>query len=313
MTAQIHRYFQERGFSIVEPLGQGMEGVVYDLGGGRIGKVWFRRGTEELETLQAFYRELESSRSPIAFPEIFEVRRVGEQSVTIERKLSGDSLRQRLDAGTVSVEDGKACVLDVPAALREIKVGSAARRLAVVDEGSALCSEEGIGWAQALIGLMDRKVSRFRAQLQAVVTDFDAKYAQARLRLGRLPQTSVRAVHGDLVPENVMVDADGRPVAVLDWGFLSTAGDPAFEAALAAALFDMYGTGARDAEEDLPARIHESAGYGLERMRLYRAVYAMITGNAYDPHGQDGHFAWCAASLNREDIVAALSAEADTL
>jgi aminoglycoside phosphotransferase (APT) family kinase protein len=312
MTADIKLHFAELGYPAAEPLGQGMEGSVYDLGDGRIGKAWFRRGTGELETLKAFYQELNANPSSVAFPEILEVGRAGDQSVTIERKLGGDSLRQRLDAGTVAVEDAKACVLDVLAVLRQVAVGDAARRLAVVDEDRALWSD-GDGWAQALAGLVDRKVERFGDQLRAAVKDFDAKHARARVQLERLPEVPMRAIHGDLVPENIMVDADGRPVAVLDWGFLSTGGDPAFEAGLAAALFDMYGPGAREAEEDLLRRLHESAGYSVERMRLYRAVYAMITSNAYDPEGRDGHFAWCAASLNREDVVAALSAEADAL
>lgn len=37
------------------------------------------------------------------------------------------------------------------------------------------------------------------------------------------------------------MDEAGRPVAVLDFGFCTTAGDPAFEAAVTAAVWDMYG------------------------------------------------------------------------
>jgi aminoglycoside phosphotransferase (APT) family kinase protein len=312
MTSDIQVYFTERGFPLAAPLGEGMEGAVYDLGDGSVGKVWFRRRPDELETLKAFYQELNANPSPIALPEIFEVCQAGSRTVTVERKLSGSTLRQGLDAHAVSVEDAKACLLEVLAVLRDIQVGAGGRRLAVVDEDRALWTE-GDSWPRALASLLERKVGRFGGLLRAAVTDFDVKYEQARRQLDRLSQTPIRAIHGDLVPENILVDDDGRPAAVLDWGFLSTAGDPAFEAGLAAALFDMYGEGAREAEEDLLASLQESAGYSPRRMRLYRAVYAMVTSNAYDPEGRDGHFAWCAAALDREDIVAALWADGDAL
>jgi aminoglycoside phosphotransferase (APT) family kinase protein len=312
MTFDIQLYFKERGFPLAEPLGDGMEGAVYDLGDGRIGKLWFRRRTDELEVLQEFYSELAGNHSPIAFPEIFEVCQAGDRAVTIERKLSGSTLRDRLDDGMFSAEAGRACVLEVLAALREVQVGAGARRLAVVDEDRALWAA-GDSWPQALAALVERKVARFGGQLRAAVTDFDAKLERIRWQLDRLPETAIRAVHGDLVPENILVDDACRPLAVLDWGFLSTAGDPAFEAGLAAALFDMYGVGARQSEDALLTSLHESAGYDLQRMKLYRAVYAIVTSNAYDPEGRDGHFAWCAASLEREDVVAALWADASAL
>ena len=38
-------------------------------------------------------------------------------------------------------------------------------------------------------------------------------------------------------------------------------------------------------------------------MLLYRAAYAIATANAF---GADGHFPWCAAMLEREDVVETL-------
>jgi aminoglycoside phosphotransferase (APT) family kinase protein len=50
--------------------------------------------------------------------------------------------------------------------------------------------------------------------------------------LSALADAPVTAIHGDLVPPNIHVDDTGRPTAVLDFGFFTTAGDPAFEAAV---------------------------------------------------------------------------------
>ncbi|NUP47009.1 MAG: phosphotransferase [Catenulispora sp.] len=312
-AGRTQQYFTDRGHTFGGTLGQGMEGTVYDLGGDVVGKVWYRRGPEDLAVLQQFYAELATHPSPIRFPEILEVGEFDGRSATVERKLTGTTLRARLQAGTATIEQGRECVLEVLAVLREIPAGAAARRLPVVDEARPLwptAAYEDNGnagtWSRSLHALVERRVELFGDQLRAAVTDFDAKLARILAGVRRLPETPLRVVHGDLVPDNILVDEACRPLAVLDWGFLSTAGDPAFEAALAAGLFDMYGAGARESEAELFAGIQDSAGYPPELMHLYRAVYAVVTSNVYDSEGQDGHFAWCVASLERDDIVAAL-------
>lgn len=71
---------------------------------------------------------------------------------------------------------------------------------------------------------------------------------------------------------------------------------------MTASIFDMYGPLARDTERGLDEAIIERFGYSAARMTLYRAAYSMITSNAYDPLGQDGHFRWCVNILLREDV-----------
>jgi aminoglycoside phosphotransferase len=104
-------------------------------------------------------------------------------------------------------------------------------------------------------------------------------------------------VHGDICPPNVLMDGQ-RVAAVLDWGFLSTAGDSTFEASLAAGFFDMYSPDARRLDDLLTARFEE-LGHDRERMRLYRQAYAIITATIYDENAGDGHYAWCVSQLTR--------------
>jgi hypothetical protein len=89
---------------------------------------------------------------------------------------------------------------------------------------------------------------------------------------------------------------------VLDWGFLSTLGDPALDASIFAGIFDMYGPQARERDDDLTGKICARFGYSRELLLFYRAFYALAASNVYDPAGQDGHFAWCVAALNRQDV-----------
>jgi hypothetical protein len=90
--------------------------------------------------------------------------------------------------------------------------------------------------------------------------------------------------------------------AVLDFGFLSTVGDPAFDAAVTASIFEMYGPEARRVEQDIDAAISGRFGYLADRIILYRCAYALITSNAYDPQGRDGHFQWCVDILRRDEV-----------
>ncbi len=89
---------------------------------------------------------------------------------------------------------------------------------------------------------------------------------------------------------------------MIDFGFLTTVGDPAFDAAVTASIFDMYGPDARDAEARLDARI----GVDPRRAAIHRAAYAVVTATCFSPTGEDGHFDWCVAMLGRDDVLAVL-------
>jgi hypothetical protein len=69
----------------------------------------------------------------------------------------------------------------------------------------------------------------------------------------------------------------------------------------------MYGPDASEIDRSLLTHFESALGYPLDRLLIYRAAYAIATSNAYDISGQDGHFAWCAAALNRSDVRAALA------
>jgi aminoglycoside phosphotransferase (APT) family kinase protein len=117
-----------------------------------------------------------------------------------------------------------------------------------------------------------------------------------RLRALEVPRPAL--VHGDLVPANVLVDDAGEVTAVLDLGFLTTLGDPAFDAAVTASITDMYGVRARRTEAVLDARL----GHPADRVATHRLAYALVTATVYSVSGSDGHFAWCAAMLRRPDL-----------
>ena len=57
---------------------------------------------------------------------------------------------------------------------------------------------------------------------------------------------------------------------------------------------------------------HLSDGEAARLLRCWvgsaapKLLGAGMEGSVYDPTGKDGHFAWCAAALNRHDVTHAL-------
>lgn len=294
------------GYADAELIGQGMESAVVRLGDGLVGKVWTQRSAEELVPIQAFYSELAAQGLPFTTPQIVQIRNYQGVGVSIERELAGTSLKTAMGAGRIPVTAAQDATVEVAAALRSTTAGPATRGLPTMDEDRALWSGH-MGWGLALAGLVERRAARFADVLRAAIPDFDRLLCRVLDLLSTLPPAaSDQIVHGDICPENILVDDAGRPTALLDWGFLTTAGDNAFDAATAAGFFDMYGPDARAHDDGLLKRMADLLGYPRDRMLLYRAAYAIAGANAYSAVGEDGHFEWCARTFERADVAASL-------
>jgi aminoglycoside phosphotransferase (APT) family kinase protein len=257
----------------------------------------------EVERLKVFYAELAQHHLAFATPDFLELAQIEASVVSIERELVGTPLERSAatDDSTVTpaVVD---CLMEVLRGLASVPGASELARLPVLGESEPLWKGYS-RWGTALAALLERRVSRSGPQLRRAVEDFDRKLDRIVALLEMVTPRSPAVIHGDLVPANVLVNELGRPTAVLDFGFLSTVGDPAFDAAIAASTFDMYGPHAARTEAVLTREVVLQLGYPLEELTLYKAAYAVATSTAYDPNGQDGHFLWCAQILRRDDVV----------
>jgi aminoglycoside phosphotransferase (APT) family kinase protein len=304
-TQQWTDHFATEGYD-AKALAAGAEGAIYDLGSGLVAKVWRGRAAVELQRMQRFYADVAAAGLPFATPEIIRVQQVDGTSVTYERKLPGEPLQSRLKLDDRQI--GRAavrCVIDVIGALATVRATSSMRQLAVLDEDQPLWSEAQ-DFRAALISLLGRRVARFGDVIRGHLPDFDRRYSALQNRLADISAGPDTVLHGDLFGSNILVDDEVRPVAVLDFGFLTTAGDPRLDAAITACVMNMYGPHAPSITQDLTARLAHDLSYPADALLIYQACYAAATSNAFTSDGSDGHFAWCIAQLRRNDITEAL-------
>lgn len=135
---------------------------------------------------------------------------------------------------------------------------------------------------------------------------FDRIYAGLQDRLAALTSPADTVIHGDLFADNILADKDGHPLAVLDFGFLTTAGDPRFDAAVVANIMNMYAPHSLTIARELTAKVAADLSYEPEALLTYQAAFAVATSNAFTAEGTDGHFDWCIAQLRRDEVLTAL-------
>jgi hypothetical protein len=299
------RRFAKRGYPAAKPLGAGMEGAVYRLDEDLVAKVWGRKGEAELTAMRVFYEQLAAIGLDFATPRFLELWEAEGLQVTIEPRLPGVPLDSVCPPDRPPQPEAVTCMLDVLDGLRSAGDLASAHVLPVLGEPRAMW-EGAPAWPAALQGLLDRRLARFDARLRARIPRFGLAVERLRVLIAELTVDDLAVLHGDLIPANVLVDDALRPVAVLDFGFFTTVGDPAFDLAVTASIFDMYGPRARQTEAEIDRAAAERFGFTSDRLALYRAVYALATANVYDPNGRDGHFRWCAETIGRDDVATPL-------
>ncbi|ASO21669.1 Ser/Thr protein kinase RdoA (MazF antagonist) [Actinoalloteichus hoggarensis] len=208
-------HVRERGALDVEPLGAGMEGEVFRLGGGLVGTVWFDRSAEGCRRLGDLYREVAAAGLPFATPEILDVAEVDGSVVTTERLLSGIPLRTAVETGALSVPAALEATAEVVTALGTTTAGPAARAMGLF--GSTASPWAGAeSWPAAPAATIGDRIALHGRVLRSAVHDFDTLVTTLLARIADLRPGRDAIVHGDVCPENVLVDDAGRVVGLVD-------------------------------------------------------------------------------------------------
>ncbi|MEJ7839866.1 MAG: aminoglycoside phosphotransferase family protein [Thermomicrobiales bacterium] len=288
-----------------EHIGSGMEGHVFRVRSGLVAKVWHDKALEALEPLRQFYDVILGLNLPFATPDITAIERVGDRTVSIERALDGLPLQDFVDPEDEHVPQVAIdAVIGVLSALQSAKLRLAADHLPDLPIlGVTLSGATDIPGTTRLLEIAEGKVATYGNHLRASVPNFE----QITLRVSNLRVQTHCAIHGDICTPNVLINEIGQVSAVLDWGFASCFGDPAFDASVACGIYNMYGPHHRKLDDTLLDACVSRLGHSRNRLLIYRALYAVLTSNAYSEDGTDGHFDWCVEQLNRDDVQEALS------
>lgn len=270
------------GFPVTQEIGRGMEGVVAALDDERVVKLWDRRPRPDVERLRTFYDAVEASLdragASLAVPRILDIGEVDGRVVTVHRRLRGHAVA----SGATDP------VLDVLEVLAQVAAHPDLAVLPVPDGEPPF--DAGVPFGASLADLVLRRAPLLGPRLHHGVAD------RLAAELRALEPVAPRLVHGDLGPAHVLLE-DGRPVGLLDFGYLSTVGDPAFDAAVAAALQDMFGPGASRATADLDSVVVVRFGYEQQVLVLYRAAYGLVTASCLAGH-PGRHLDWCLALVD---------------
>ena len=282
MSADPLAVMRAAGFPVTHELGRGMEGVVGALDDQRVVKVWDRRPRPEVERLRTFYDAVEAGFEEagvgLAVPAILDIGEVEGLVVTVQRRLQGRAVEAA----------GPGPVLHVLEALAQVPARPDLAVLPVPDGEAPF--DPDVPFGDSLADLVLRRAPLVGVRLADGAAD------QMAHALRSLAPGPARLIHGDLGPVHVLLE-DGRPTGLLDFGYISTVGDPAFDAAVAAALQDMFGPGAAAATEALDALTVQRFGYAQEALVLHRAAYGLITASCLAGH-PGRHLDWCLALVD---------------
>lgn len=295
------------GITHVDYIASGMEGHVFRLEPQSVAKVWHHKTRAEITPLKDFYEQLQTLEFPFETPLITQVQEVDGTTISVEKELHGTSMRtlvkeDELEPPPFAFE----AVLSILSISKDKKLIGDKVHLPIL---GIMPSREArnSGVIAVLLEVANQKVKKYGDQLRRSVPDFDWIYKRTVRHLLESRVEEMQAVHGDLCPENILLDADGKVTAVLDWGFMSLFGDSTLDASFTCGIYNMYGPYHRQIDDMFLKACEARLVYSRERLLLYRALYAIIQSNAFSEDGSDGHYGWCVENLLRDDLRSVLS------
>ena len=295
-----HQILEQYGVSPDAKLSSGMEAEVYACGPDAVLKLY--AGTvrlADLLTLQSFYETLDRSLVPYALPRIHTVAEHGPWLVTLEQRLPGVPMSALLPGlAPDKLDRMMRRTFCAALALSQLSLPPGLDRYKLFDPERLSQHAEG-DWHRFLTRALEYKLTQVAPYLRRDVSRFEAKVRCLQSILDAPYAGALGLIHGDFFPGNLLVDAEGRITALLDFGLLTMAGDPLLDIATGWVFFDMYDELRVHARERYLSLILDRLGENV-RPKLYRYVlyYSILSANTYSSTCSDGHYRWCVANLN---------------
>lgn len=290
-------------------LGKGMQSVVFELNDGQVLKVYGKDiGIKNIRLLKDFYASLNTNKVNFSTPSITDIKEVGDKLLVIERRLAGHCPNTEYLKGLNSsvLEKFFSAYLEALFSIQRIETS-------FLNIAEPLDLTGDFFRPQSYRNWNDLIVVNLKDKYEKTHDIFDKKVKNSAWLVDRL-SVKVKSyvieqnhlIHGDFFPANVMIDDNMNITAVLDFGILTTIGDPLFDIALGATFSDMY--------DQIPQLKIRKFVWSLIkqrvseeeyiRMQIYVLIYSFISANMYKKNDPtDGHFSWCISNLNDQELL----------
>jgi aminoglycoside phosphotransferase (APT) family kinase protein len=283
---------------VVRKIGHGGEATVFELTGERVLRVFHKAPDTTITThIAPFYERLSKYELPFAVPQILEFGEEDGIGYSLDRRIPGRAFHDVLP-GLTGADRARALdsYTDAASALAVI-------RLEGQPYGEFLFEDalQSTTWAGFLLLRLDANYERGRADLVEAIPHCDELVASLRARIEALPDPPKVLAHGDYFPGNVLMDDDFNVTGVIDFGWLTVAGDAALDLASAAIFLDVVRGHQASDPEHVYDRLLAAHGEELrDRIEVYRGWYAV----RFSPYKADDAslFAWCVSSLERSSM-----------
>ena len=303
MSATKELILQRYGLSPKDLIQKGMEAEVYVIDSDTLLKLYSTTTKlADLTTLQKFYAMIDPSALSYALPYIESVAVEGDICISIERRLPGDPMSEKLSTLTKRQMDRTMqAYLAAALELTKIQIPADFDHYKLFDAEDISRRTDG-DWHQFLARYLAYKLRQVGTYLNRDVTKFDVKVDGLSAILTQAYTGNYHVVHGDFFPGNILVDERRRVTALLDFGLLTMYGDPLFDVATGWVFLDMYDELKANLRERYLAIVLEALGMRVrEKLYYYVLLYSVLSANTYSSKCADGHYQWCVDNLNNQE------------
>lgn len=276
----IARIVRDMGVETPHLLGEGGEGLVFAYDVERVIKVYKRTTVAYLRRLQALQATLADAALPFATPAIAEIHQAGRVCYTVEKKLNGRPLDERLATlGEREAQRALAAYFDALPALHAVA-------LPAEPYGQLLPRADRLRaaiWPDFLLAKLEQRARVSWPWLARDVQRLGEKLRGLERLIADLPAEPRKTlVHGDYSQYNVLLDDRLEVSAVLDFSLYTVVGDHRLDVACAV-IFPEVSPSVRPSDlRFLRARAARMYGADIEQaIRLYRLWYSFYNADNY--------------------------------
>ena len=290
-------------------LGKGMQSTVFELDKDYVLKIYgVDIGIKNLKRLKSFYESLDTEDVTFHTPLLTDIKEVGTKLLVTEKKLQGrcPGMDAFKDFPATSLKKYLSSYVESLFSIQRIKTSFLNIAEPLDLTGDFFTHKSYKNWEELITTAL--KVKYFKNQ-----DIFDLKVKNAPQLIEKLINKvqsfyvgNNYLIHGDFFPANTMINEDMKITSLLDFGILTTIGDPIFDIALGATFSDMYGQVTHfKIKEFVCGLVKERISKeDYDRTQIYILIYSFISANMYrtnDP--TDGHFTWCINNLNNSKFL----------